>query len=155
MQQGLVQRYRASSRTAWSGPEAGPLPRQGGCKHLTHTHQSSRAFADLFRRLRARTTTNDSSSLLHWNRTPRCVSADNSQITTPNSHSHNAMDADRPRHHVSELYHAALARTLEEREVFLNEVCAGDEALGQEIESLLQYDSASARFLRDAGCGTS
>ena len=45
------------------------------------------------------------------------------------------------------LYHGALARAPEERGAFLTEACKGDEALRQEVESLLEFEPASARFL--------
>jgi len=48
---------------------------------------------------------------------------------------------------VSHLYHAALARAPEERAAFLQDACGDDERLRQEIESLLGYESESARFL--------
>ena len=48
---------------------------------------------------------------------------------------------------ISDLYHAALARAPEERAAFLVEACDGDEALRQEVESLLEFEPASARFL--------
>ena len=48
---------------------------------------------------------------------------------------------------VSHLYHAALERPATERSRFLNDACKGDLALQQELESLLRYDSGSARFL--------
>ena len=48
---------------------------------------------------------------------------------------------------VSHLYHAALERPATERSAFLNDACKGDLALQQELESLLRYDSGSARFL--------
>ncbi len=51
------------------------------------------------------------------------------------------------RNQISDLYHAALQRPPGERAAFLNEACDGDEALRQEIESLLNYEAASARFL--------
>ena len=41
----------------------------------------------------------------------------------------------------------ALQRPREERDAFLKDACNGDESLRQEIESLLQYEQASARFL--------
>src|SRR5262245_8950146 len=50
------------------------------------------------------------------------------------------MAGDRPSR-ISELYHAALARTPEERAAFLKDACAGDERLREEIESLLGYQS--------------
>ena len=51
------------------------------------------------------------------------------------------------RDRISDLYHRALACTPEERSAFLEEACDGDEALREELESLLRYESASARFL--------
>ena len=51
------------------------------------------------------------------------------------------------RNQISELYHAALALPVGERSGFVKEACEGDEALRQEVESLLGYESASARFL--------
>ncbi len=51
------------------------------------------------------------------------------------------------RKQISEAYHGALARALDERSTFLEEACAGDDALRQEVESLLRYESDSARFL--------
>ena len=51
------------------------------------------------------------------------------------------------RDRISNLYHAALARAPGERAAFLNEACEGDEALRREVESLLDYEPASVRFL--------
>jgi TolB-like protein/tetratricopeptide (TPR) repeat protein len=48
---------------------------------------------------------------------------------------------------ISALHHAALARAPGERSAFLKEACAGDEALRQEVESLLDDESASAQFV--------
>jgi serine/threonine protein kinase len=48
---------------------------------------------------------------------------------------------------ISNLYHAALARAPEERAAFLIEACSGDEALREEVESLLEAEPASARLL--------
>ena len=48
---------------------------------------------------------------------------------------------------ISELYHAALARAPEERAAFLDNACGDDERLREEVESLLGYEVASARFL--------
>ena len=48
---------------------------------------------------------------------------------------------------VSRVYHAALARREEEREVFLSDACAGDHALRMEVEALLACDPAAERFL--------
>ena len=52
-----------------------------------------------------------------------------------------------PQSRISDLYHRALARTPEERSAFLEEACDGDAALRREVESLLEYESDSARFL--------
>ena len=49
---------------------------------------------------------------------------------------------------VEELYHAALGRGVAERELFLVNACADDEALRREVESLLAQP-ASARGLLD------
>ena len=55
---------------------------------------------------------------------------------------------ERDRHNqISDLYQAALARSPEKRAAFLKEACAGDEWLRQEVESLLGYESAAAKFL--------
>jgi serine/threonine protein kinase len=51
------------------------------------------------------------------------------------------------RDRISNLHHAALARAPEERGAFLEEACEGDDVLRQEVESLLDYESASVRFL--------
>jgi serine/threonine protein kinase/WD40 repeat protein len=56
------------------------------------------------------------------------------------------MSADRQRQ-VTELCHAALERNASNRAAFLREACAGDEALRQEVESLLRYEDAADRFL--------
>ena len=48
---------------------------------------------------------------------------------------------------ISDLYDRALALAPEERGAFLAEACNGDEALRQEVESLLEFESASPRFL--------
>jgi len=45
------------------------------------------------------------------------------------------------------IYHATLERPLEDRPTFLDEVCAGDQALRQEVESLLAYDERATRFI--------
>src|SRR6185436_7557967 len=63
-----------------------------------------------------------------------------------NCHAPTAMGPDR-RERISNLHHAALARAPAERGAFLKEACEGDEVLRQEVESLLQYESASVRFL--------
>ena len=41
---------------------------------------------------------------------------------------------------IEEIYHSALERGVNERVAFLNEVCAGDDALRREVESLLAYE---------------
>jgi len=56
------------------------------------------------------------------------------------------------RDRISGIYHAALQCAPESRRAFLQEACAGDEALRQEVESLLGYDALSSEFLeRPAG----
>src|SRR5688572_148040 len=57
------------------------------------------------------------------------------------------MKPDRRRSQISDLYHAALNRSPADRDAFLKEACGQDEALRQEIESLLAYESASSEFL--------
>ena len=53
---------------------------------------------------------------------------------------------------ISDLYHGALSRAPEERAAFLTEACKEDDELRQEVESLLEYESASTGFLeRPAG----
>jgi serine/threonine protein kinase/Tol biopolymer transport system component len=56
------------------------------------------------------------------------------------------MSADRQRQ-LTELCHAALERHASDRAAFLREACAGDEALRQEVESLLRYEDAGDHFL--------
>jgi eukaryotic-like serine/threonine-protein kinase len=48
---------------------------------------------------------------------------------------------------VERLYHAALERGAEERAAFLTEVCAGDEGLRREVESLLSYEDQAEDFI--------
>ena len=48
---------------------------------------------------------------------------------------------------ISDLYHRALARAPEERAWFLIEACNGDEGLREEVESLLEFEPASAHLL--------
>ena len=48
---------------------------------------------------------------------------------------------------ISDLYHRALARAPEDRAAFLIEACNGDEALREEMESLLEFEPASAHLL--------
>ena len=45
------------------------------------------------------------------------------------------------------IYHAALERKEGQRATFLNEACAGDEALRREVESLLTQEGATGSFL--------
>ena len=54
---------------------------------------------------------------------------------------------------ISDLYHEALARAPEERDAFLMEACGGDEALRNEVESLLAFEPPSARFLERPAAG--
>ncbi len=56
------------------------------------------------------------------------------------------MSADRQRL-ITDLCHAALERNASDRAAFLREACAGDEALRQEVESLLRYEHAADRFM--------
>src|SRR5690242_13363549 len=48
---------------------------------------------------------------------------------------------------ISDLYHRALARPPEERAAFLIGACEEDEALRQEVHSLLAFEPASADLL--------
>src|SRR5262245_11019921 len=48
---------------------------------------------------------------------------------------------------IKQLYHAALERDANEREAFLAEACAGNEALRSEVESLLRCDARAERFI--------
>ena len=48
---------------------------------------------------------------------------------------------------ISDLYHGALALAPEERAAFLSKRCAGDDGLRHEVESLLEFELASRRFL--------
>ena len=59
------------------------------------------------------------------------------------------MDPDRWKQ-VEELYHAALEREGSQGAAFLEQACAGDEALRGRVESLLaHYARASSRFLEE------
>jgi serine/threonine-protein kinase len=49
--------------------------------------------------------------------------------------------------HVEDLYHKAAARTAADRSTFLADACGGDEALRQELESLLAQDVPAGSFL--------
>jgi eukaryotic-like serine/threonine-protein kinase len=57
-----------------------------------------------------------------------------------------AMTPDR-RHRISDLYHATLSKQPEEREAFLIEACDGDEALREELRSMLRYEPELSGFL--------
>jgi serine/threonine-protein kinase len=48
---------------------------------------------------------------------------------------------------VKRLHQAALERMATERAAFLDEACAGDEALRREVDSLLSYETAAASFM--------
>ncbi len=50
---------------------------------------------------------------------------------------------------ISEVYHAALTRDPRDRAGFLREACAGDDALHQEVASLLTNESHAASFLAE------
>ena len=51
---------------------------------------------------------------------------------------------------ISQVYHAALARDESQRAAFLNEACAGDEALRHEVASLLDRQEDAEGFLETA-----
>src|SRR5262245_11131266 len=48
---------------------------------------------------------------------------------------------------IDELFHAALKQDAGERDAFLVEACAGNEALRREVESLLAYHEREGHFL--------
>jgi serine/threonine protein kinase len=48
---------------------------------------------------------------------------------------------------IEELYHAALERAPEERTAYLKQACNGDQALCEEVESLLAYDAQAEQFI--------
>jgi hypothetical protein len=50
-------------------------------------------------------------------------------------------------HQVERIVHDALARDLPGRAAYLADACAGDEALRQEVESLLAQDPSAGSFL--------
>ncbi len=54
---------------------------------------------------------------------------------------------------VSRLYHAALERSADDRRAFLEQACAGDEALRGEIESLLGSEAAAGDFMERPAAG--
>ena len=62
------------------------------------------------------------------------------------------MNSDRWRR-IEELYQAAYARPANERSAFLDEVCAGDAKLRQEIESLLKQPVSTDGFLESPADG--
>src|SRR5713101_1873983 len=47
---------------------------------------------------------------------------------------------------IEHLYHSVLEREENQRAAFLEEACAGDEALGLEVESLLAQEKRAERF---------
>jgi hypothetical protein len=57
------------------------------------------------------------------------------------------MEPDRRHRSLSDIYHSALEKPPAERDAFLTEACGGYNALRQEVESLLAYESASSEFL--------
>ncbi len=48
---------------------------------------------------------------------------------------------------VEELYHAALPRDARDRALFLDDTCAGDDALRRDVESLLAQPATAEAFL--------
>jgi len=54
---------------------------------------------------------------------------------------------------IEELYHAAQARPAKERAAFLDEACAGDAKLHQEVESLLAQPVSTDGFLERPALG--
>src|SRR5712691_11441006 len=48
---------------------------------------------------------------------------------------------------IEKMYHAALEREESQRAAYLQEVCAGDDALRQEVESLLAQEKRAEQFL--------
>ncbi len=48
---------------------------------------------------------------------------------------------------VREIYHAALDRPSDQREVFLEQVCSGDAGLRQEVHSLLAAQAEAGTFM--------
>src|SRR5438132_6167675 len=48
---------------------------------------------------------------------------------------------------IGQLYHVALEHPPAERAAFLAQACAGDEALRQEVESLLAFDEQAESFI--------
>jgi eukaryotic-like serine/threonine-protein kinase len=54
---------------------------------------------------------------------------------------------------IDDVYHAALAREAEERDAFVAEACAGDEAMRREVVSLLAQNASLAGTLEVAVVG--
>ena len=50
---------------------------------------------------------------------------------------------------IERIYHSALEVAENERPAFLQKVCAGDEALRQEVESLLRSEQSGERFIEE------
>jgi eukaryotic-like serine/threonine-protein kinase len=48
---------------------------------------------------------------------------------------------------IEKIYHSALEQEPRQRQAFLREACAGDEALRQEVESLLAHQSQAESFI--------
>ena len=79
------------------------------------------------------------------------AASDNNRMILPQPHV--------PRHHgtclmqperwqqIERIYHAALERDVGQRAVFLNDACAGDQTLRQEVESLLAHGRTAEGFL--------
>jgi eukaryotic-like serine/threonine-protein kinase len=52
---------------------------------------------------------------------------------------------------IERLYHVALAQEVSQRATFLEEACHGDEAMRQEIESLLAHEEPASKFMQAPG----
>ena len=50
---------------------------------------------------------------------------------------------------IEKIYHSALELAESERPAFLEKACAGDEALRQEVESLLRSEQSGDRFIEE------
>ena len=48
---------------------------------------------------------------------------------------------------IETIYHSCLEREPDERPAYLDEACGGDEALRQEVESLVMYDGQTEEFI--------
>src|SRR6185437_8329901 len=81
-------------------------------------------------------------------RLPRCGATGASQNSgyLANSAAERAMDSEQWKQ-VDKLLHAVLQRKPEERDTFLREACAGDEALEREARSLLTMEQKAEGFL--------